>query len=133
MSSNPRGSEPTAKEAHFMMQVLRYQEGKPKVDWNAVAEATGLKNGSTANARFGQIKKRHGWTTGPATSSSSPTKPTKARPSPRSRRTPKKASDKDSETKDKAGDTDANVEVEDETMADAQENLMSDSMSGTDE
>ena len=36
------------------------------MNWAKVAEATGLKNGATALARFGQIKKRIGWTSGAA-------------------------------------------------------------------
>ncbi|KAI9827371.1 MAG: hypothetical protein M1826_006296 [Phylliscum demangeonii] len=53
--------QPTPKEAFFMLHVLHNQEGKPKVNWDKVAAAMELKNGSTAYVRFGQIKKRLGW------------------------------------------------------------------------
>ncbi|KAI9835957.1 MAG: hypothetical protein M1837_003569 [Sclerophora amabilis] len=72
MSTETKAIEPTAKEAFFMLHVLNNQDGNPKINWNAVAQAVGLKNGSVASVRFGQIKKRLGWTggKGPAPASS---------------------------------------------------------------
>ncbi|KAI9784688.1 MAG: hypothetical protein M1816_000753 [Peltula sp. TS41687] len=64
MSTNTE-VQPTPKEANFMLNVLANQDGNPKVNWNKVAEAMGLKNAATASARFGQIKKRLGWTAKP--------------------------------------------------------------------
>ncbi|KAI9873377.1 MAG: hypothetical protein M1830_000477 [Pleopsidium flavum] len=59
--SDIKAVEPTEKEAFFMMHVLKHAEGKPKVDWNKVAAAEGLKSGTVASVRFGQIKRRLGW------------------------------------------------------------------------
>ena len=51
--------------------------------WDKVAEATGLKNGKVALARFGQIKKRIGWDSAAGSNSSTgpimPSKVTKPR------------------------------------------------------
>jgi hypothetical protein len=50
--------------------------GITKVNWDGVAKATGLKNGATASARFGQIKKKIGWVN-PTPGSSPPVSPSK--------------------------------------------------------
>ncbi|KAI9853156.1 MAG: hypothetical protein M1838_000012 [Thelocarpon superellum] len=67
--------QPTPKEAFFMLHVLNNQEGKPKVNWSKVAEAVGLKNGATASVRFGQIKKRLGWTDPSSSAATAPSTP----------------------------------------------------------
>lgn len=41
--------EPTAQEAYFFFNVIKNLKTKPDVDWDSVAEASGLKNGSTAS------------------------------------------------------------------------------------
>lgn len=45
----PKAVEPTPQEAYFFLNILVNQTNKPDVDWEAVAQASGFKNGQTAN------------------------------------------------------------------------------------
>ncbi|KAI9800448.1 MAG: hypothetical protein M1833_003334 [Piccolia ochrophora] len=67
-STPPTGKDPTLKDMHFFYAVFNSQEGSPKINWDQVATVTGLKNGSTASVRFGQIKKKLGLTSNGAIS-----------------------------------------------------------------
>ncbi|RDW95336.1 hypothetical protein BP5796_01099 [Coleophoma crateriformis] len=59
-SGEPAG--PTTKEALFFLSILANQKTKPDVDWDLVAQKNGYNNGNTAKTRFGQIKRRLGYT-----------------------------------------------------------------------
>ncbi|KAK2624212.1 hypothetical protein QTJ16_006162 [Diplocarpon rosae] len=54
--------EPTAKEAMFFLLILSNMKNKPDVDWTVVAEKASLSNAATASTRYGQIKKKLGFT-----------------------------------------------------------------------
>ncbi|RDW88087.1 hypothetical protein BP6252_00119 [Coleophoma cylindrospora] len=53
---------PTTKEAFFFLSILANQKTKPDVDWDVVAQKNGYNNANTAKVRFGQIKRRLGYT-----------------------------------------------------------------------
>jgi len=42
--------QPTLSEAYFMLNIIKYVNGKLDTDWSKVAEAQGLKNAETAKA-----------------------------------------------------------------------------------
>ncbi len=46
------------------LHFLRGAANNTQVDWDGVAQVMGLKNGSVATVRFGQIKTKLGWSTG---------------------------------------------------------------------
>ncbi|KAL9122598.1 MAG: hypothetical protein Q9187_000851 [Circinaria calcarea] len=73
ISSSSKLVEPTTKDALFLLHVLLNQQDKLKTDWEAVAQATGHKNASTASTRFYQIKKKLVAQSGLDTASSSTT------------------------------------------------------------
>lgn len=43
--------QPTLPEAYFMLNIIRFINGKLDTDWTKVAEAQGLKNAETAKVR----------------------------------------------------------------------------------
>ncbi|KAK8078027.1 hypothetical protein PG996_004197 [Apiospora saccharicola] len=50
----------TEQEARFFVSVFKHMEGKVQIDWANVAKETGYNSGSTAQTRFGQMKRRLG-------------------------------------------------------------------------
>jgi hypothetical protein len=44
--------QPTLPEAYFMLNVIKFINGKLDTDWTKVAEAQGLKNAETAKVRI---------------------------------------------------------------------------------
>ncbi|KAH8781867.1 hypothetical protein BGZ57DRAFT_1003436 [Hyaloscypha finlandica] len=80
-------SAPAPKEAIFFLAILNNMKNKPEVDWDAVAQSSGFKNGNTAATRFGQIKKKWGAMSSDADTTASGSSPSK---SPKAK-TPKKA------------------------------------------
>ncbi|MCJ1387209.1 hypothetical protein MMC18_000049 [Xylographa bjoerkii] len=67
MTSAPT-NDALSKDAMFIFQVFKFSEGKPKINWVKVAEATNLKNAKVASTRYSQIMKKHGLSSGGATS-----------------------------------------------------------------
>ncbi|MCJ1284260.1 hypothetical protein MMC26_003591 [Xylographa opegraphella] len=70
MTSVPT-NDALSKDAMFIFQVFKFSEGKPKINWAKVAEATNLKNAKVASTRYSQIVKKHGLSSGKAESESS--------------------------------------------------------------
>ncbi|KAI9828888.1 MAG: hypothetical protein M1819_006503 [Sarea resinae] len=58
-SSGPQ--QPSMQDGQFMLSVIRNMKNKPDIDFEAVANELGYKNGSTASVRFGQIKRKLGY------------------------------------------------------------------------
>ncbi|MCJ1382722.1 hypothetical protein MMC17_005835 [Xylographa soralifera] len=72
MTSAPT-NESLSKDAMFIFQVFKFSEGKPKINWTKVAEATSLKNAKVASTRYSQIMKKHGL--GSSSAASEPSTP----------------------------------------------------------
>ncbi|KAH6622966.1 hypothetical protein F5144DRAFT_497678 [Chaetomium tenue] len=53
--------QPTAQETHLFYSVIQNTKGRPEIDWDGVAAASGLKNAETAKVRYGQVKRKFGF------------------------------------------------------------------------
>ncbi|KAI9730527.1 MAG: hypothetical protein M1834_005768 [Cirrosporium novae-zelandiae] len=118
MSASQNTPQLTDKDGKFFLAVLGNLEAPLKIDWGEVVKATGMKNISTAQTRYGQLKTRYG-VKRPGTNSrpTNVTKVTKPRASPRKARAPaaqkttEASEDTEGEDVDEAIMADSNMDV----------------------